>query len=61
MGLDFHRSVVHRDEQIQGLKWQLELASELRLPVIIHNRQSTKEMIEILGEWVKKSPVKLPG
>ena len=61
MGLDFHRSVVHRDEQIQGLKWQLELASELRLPVIIHNRQSTKEMIEIMGEWVKKSPVKLPG
>jgi TatD DNase family protein len=62
MGLDFHRSAyVHRDEQIQGLKRQLELASELRLPVIIHNRQSTKEMIEILGEWVKKSPVKLPG
>jgi len=61
MGLDFHRSVVHRDEQIQGLKRQLELASELRLPVIIHNRQSTKEMIEILGEWVKKSQVKTPG
>jgi len=34
------------------------LASELRLPVIIHNRQSTKEMIEIMERsgW-KKSPV----
>ena len=61
MGLDFHRSAVYRDEQIQGLKRQLELASELRLPVIIHNRQSTKEMIEILGEWVQKSQTKTPG
>ena len=61
MGLDFHRSAVHREEQIQGLKWQLELANELHLPVIIHNRQSTKEMIEILGDWVQKSQVKSPG
>jgi len=61
MGLDFHRSAVHRDEQIPGLKRQLELASELHLPVIIHNRQSTKEMIEILGEWVRKSQIKTPG
>jgi TatD DNase family protein len=60
-GLDFHRSIVHRDEQMQCLKWQLELAGELRLPVIIHNRQSTKEMIEILGDWVQKSQVKTPG
>ncbi|MGP8080926.1 MAG: TatD family hydrolase [Dehalococcoidales bacterium] len=61
MGLDFHRSAVHREEQIQGLKQQLELANELHRPVIIHNRQSTKEMIEILGEWVQKSGVKSPG
>jgi TatD DNase family protein len=61
MGLDFHRSVVHRDEQIQGLKWQLELANELKLPVIIHNRQSTSEMIEILDEWVSESHVETPG
>ena len=61
MGLDFHRTVVHKEEQIQGLKQQLELARKLHLPVIIHNRQATKEMIEILGEWVKKSQVKTPG
>ena len=60
-GLDFHRSIVHKEAQMQGLKWQLELAGELRLPVIIHNRQSTKEMIEILGDWVQKSQVKTPG
>ena len=61
MGLDFHRSVVHKDEQIQGLKWQLELVSELHLPVIIHVRQATNEMIEILREWVRKSHTEVPG
>ena len=61
MGLDFYRKFVQRDEQVKGLKWQLELASELHLPVIIHNRQATNEMIEILGDWVKKSNVKTPG
>ena len=61
MGLDFYRKLVSRDEQIKGLKWQLELAGELRLPVIVHNRQATNEMIEILGDWVKKSDVKTPG
>ena len=61
MGLDFHRSAVNREEQILGLKQQMELANELRLPVLIHNRQSTKEMIEILGDWVQKSPLKSPG
>jgi TatD DNase family protein len=61
MGLDFHRSVVHKEEQVQVLKWQLELASELRLPVIIHNRQATDEVIEILDEWTRKSHVESPG
>ena len=61
MGLDFHRSVVHKDAQIQGLKWQLELASELKLPVIIHVRQATDEMIKILDEWVSESHTEAPG
>jgi len=61
MGLDFHRSVVHKNEQIQGLVWQLELAGELQLPVIIHNRQATNEMIETLSGWVQKSSADSPG
>jgi TatD DNase family protein len=61
MGLDFHRNVVHRDEQIQGLKWQLELASALHLPVIIHVRQATDDMIKILDEWVSASHTEAPG
>ena len=61
MGLDFHRSFVYKDDQIQGLKWQLELAGELQLPVIIHNRQATNEMIETLSGWVQKSSADSPG
>ena len=61
MGLDFHRSILRKEEQVQGLKWQLEMAGELHLPVIIHVRQATNEMIEILGEWIKKSHVGSPG
>ena len=61
MGLDFYRKLVPRDEQVKGLKWQLELASELRLSVIIHNRQTTREILEILGDWVKKLKVENPG
>ena len=61
MGLDFHRSVVNKDAQIQGLKWQLELASELRLPVIVHVRQATNQIIEILGDWVKQFPIECTG
>ena len=61
MGLDFYRNYASREQQFQALKWQLELASELCLPIIIHARQSTQEMIEILSDWVKKSHAEPPG
>jgi TatD DNase family protein len=61
MGLDFYRNYTPQDSQYETLKWQLELAGELRLPVIIHARQSTKEMLEILSEWVKRSHAVSPG
>ena len=61
MGLDFYRKSVQQNEQVNGLKWQLELANELHLPVIIHNRQATHEMVQILNDWIKKSKVKTPG
>ena len=61
MGLDFHRPGVDRNRQIQILKWQLDLANKLKLPVIIHNRQTTGEMIEILNDWITKSHIRSPG
>jgi TatD DNase family protein len=51
-GLDFYRNRALRETQIQVLKWQLELATTLGLPVIIHCRQAESEMLSLLHQWV---------
>jgi TatD DNase family protein len=51
-GLDFYRNRAPRERQIQVLKWQLELATTLGLPVIIHCRQAEREMLPLLRQWV---------
>jgi len=47
-GLDFYRDYSPRTAQIQVLRWQLALAAELRLPVIIHCRQAEGDMLNLL-------------
>jgi TatD DNase family protein len=51
IGLDFFRNISPREVQIQRFKEQLELAHELDLPVIIHDREAHKEIMEILEPW----------
>ena len=48
IGLDFFRNLSPRDVQIRRFGEQLELAGELGLPVIIHDREAHRETIEIL-------------
>jgi TatD DNase family protein len=48
IGLDFYRNLSPRDVQRDALVAQLALARELGLPVILHNRESHDEMIELL-------------
>jgi TatD DNase family protein len=48
IGLDFFRNRSPREKQIEAFKTQLEIAHDLDLPVIIHNRDADKETIEIL-------------
>ncbi len=48
IGLDFFRNRSSREKQIETFKTQLDIAHELDLPVIIHNREADKETIEIL-------------
>lgn len=50
IGLDFHRNLSPRDIQIKRFREQINLANELKLPVIIHNRDAHKETLEILRE-----------
>ncbi|MDD5038514.1 MAG: TatD family hydrolase [Dehalococcoidales bacterium] len=60
VGLDFYRDYSPHGTQLQALKWQLDLAEKVALPVIIHCRQAEKDMLDILGDWVSrcKSPRK---
>jgi len=48
MGLDFYRDLSPRPLQIEVFRRQLELARELNLPVIIHDREAHDEVMDIL-------------
>ncbi len=48
IGLDYHWEGFDKDEQIQAFVCQLELAYSLKLPVSIHSRDATQDMLSIL-------------
>ncbi len=54
IGLDYYRNLSPKPQQVEVFQSQLEIASELNLPVIIHNRDATSDIIEYLGIWLKK-------
>ncbi len=49
IGLDFHYDHSPRSKQIEVLEWMLDLARRLRLPVLLHNRESGAEMLATLS------------
>jgi TatD DNase family protein len=51
IGLDFFRNLSPRDVQIKRFGEQLELASELGLPVVIHDREAHAQTMNILEQW----------
>ncbi len=59
IGLDFHYDNSPREVQINVFEWQLRLARELSLPVIIHTREAEAETAAILdSHWAGSG---LPG
>lgn len=54
IGLDFFRNLSPREIQLRRFLEQLELASELDLPVIIHDRDAHSQVLEILRKWKGK-------
>lgn len=50
-GLDFNRDFSPRDVQRRAFEMQLELASSLRRPVFLHERDAHEDFLAILTRW----------
>ena len=51
IGLDYHYEDIPRDLQKAAFRAQMKLAEELRLPVIVHEREAHGDALEILDEF----------
>jgi len=51
IGLDYHYDLSPREEQQQALRWQLGLAREAGLPVVLHHRQAWDDFLALLDEF----------
>ena len=54
IGLDFFKNHSPRETQIKVFGAQLEVAEELRLPVIIHSRDAKEETLKILKDLYRE-------
>jgi len=50
IGLDYYRDLSPRDVQRRAFREQLELARGVDLPICLHNRESTDDLLAILRE-----------
>jgi TatD DNase family protein len=51
IGLDYYRDLSPRDAQRRAFEKQLELAAELGLPAIVHDRDAHEDVLAILRNW----------
>ncbi|MDO7485564.1 TatD family hydrolase [Peribacillus frigoritolerans] len=50
MGLDYHWDKSPKDVQMEVFRKQIRLAKKVGLPIIIHNREATADIVNILKE-----------
>lgn len=53
IGLDYYRNLAPKSLQKEVFQNQLEIAQEANLPVIIHNRNADKDVLEIIARYDK--------
>lgn len=56
IGLDYHWRESPKETQWKAFEAQLALAKQLELPVIIHNREASDDVMTILDQWVQDLP-----
>lgn len=56
IGLDYYRDRSPKEIQRLAFEAQLALASRLELPVIIHNRDASEDVMAILEAWTRDLP-----
>jgi TatD DNase family protein len=57
IGLDFFHNHSPREVQIRRFGEQLEVAEEIGLPIIIHDRNAHKEILRMLKGWKKRGVI----
>lgn len=50
MGLDYYWDKSPKDVQKQVFRKQIQLAKKVKLPIVIHNRDATADIVEVLKE-----------
>ncbi len=61
IGLDYYRNLSPPEKQRIAFADQLEIASALKYPVLIHNREAIGDILEHLNTWVYNLPSTLAG
>ena len=56
IGLDYYREYTPHPLQRKIFRYQLQMAQELELPVLIHNRDADEDLIPILKDWYLALP-----
>jgi TatD DNase family protein len=59
IGLDYYWDKSPKEAQARALESQLQLATTLELPVIIHNRDASDDVMSILENWANALPESL--
>ncbi|MEP7288742.1 MAG: TatD family hydrolase [Chloroflexota bacterium] len=59
IGLDYYRESSPKDQQRIAFEAQLALAARLELPVIIHNREASEDVMAVLASWIPTLPESL--
>ena len=51
IGLDYYRNLSPRQQQTEAFEEQLQLAKELQLPVVIHDREAHADVLQVIRKF----------